>query len=111
VLRRPFESALATPIAMMHEPAAVDRSAIVQGLLQRIEHEAGVRRARGPPAHDPAGIGIDDEGDVDEAGPGLEWSKKRISASPPRTVRAPFSAYGSPFKSGPWPLRHPDIAR
>jgi hypothetical protein len=41
----------------------------------------------------------------------LEWSKKRISASPPRTVRAPFSAYGSPFKSGPWPLRHPDIAR
>jgi hypothetical protein len=34
----------------------MDRSAIVQGLLQRIEHEAGVRRARGPPAHDPAGI-------------------------------------------------------
>src|SRR6476661_4478868 len=31
--------------------------------------------------------------------------------SPPRTVRAPFSAYGSPFKSGPWPLRHRDIAR
>ena len=39
------------------------------------------------------------------------WSKKRMSASPPRTVRAPFSAYGSPFKPGPWPLRHPDIVR
>jgi hypothetical protein len=26
---------------MVHEAAAMDRSAIVQGLLQRIEHEAG----------------------------------------------------------------------
>src|ERR1019366_1563042 len=42
---------------------------------------------------------------------GWQWGKKRISASPPRTVRAPFSAYGSPFKPGPWPLRHPDIVR
>ncbi|GGB13613.1 replicative DNA helicase [Brucella endophytica] len=32
-----------------------------------------------------------------------EWSKKRKCASPPRTVRAPFSAYGSLFKLGPWP--------
>ncbi len=32
-----------------------------------------------------------------------EWSKKRERASPPRTVRAPFSAYGSLFKLGPWP--------
>ena len=31
-----------------------------------------MRRARGPPAHDPAGIGVDDEGDVDEAGPGRD---------------------------------------
>jgi hypothetical protein len=53
---------------MMHEPAAVDRA----GLLQRIEHEGCVRRAGGPPAHDPAGIGVDDEGDVDEAGPGRD---------------------------------------
>jgi len=44
----------------------------MQGLLQRIEHEAGVRRSRGPPADDPAGIGVDDEGDVDEAGPGRD---------------------------------------
>ena len=35
--------------------------------------------------------------------PATEWSKKRRSASPPRTVRAPFSAYGSLFKLGPWP--------
>ena len=32
-----------------------------------------------------------------------KWSKKRICASSPRTVRAPFSAYGSPFNLGPWP--------
>ena len=30
------------------KPAAMDRPSIVQGLLQRIEHEARMRRARGP---------------------------------------------------------------
>jgi hypothetical protein len=63
---------LAAPVAMVHKPAAMDRPPIVQCLLQRIEHEARMRRARGPPAHDPAGVGIDDEGDVDEAGPGRD---------------------------------------
>jgi hypothetical protein len=29
-----------------------------------------------------------------------------VSASPPRTVRAPFGAYGSPFNLGPRPWRH-----
>ncbi|MGY3235182.1 hypothetical protein ACVMAJ_002072 [Bradyrhizobium sp. USDA 4448] len=33
---------------MVHESAAMDQPPIVQGLLQRIEHEARVRRARGP---------------------------------------------------------------
>src|SRR3954453_4820545 len=72
VLRRPFESALAAPVAVVHEPATMDRPPIMQGLLQRIEHEARMRRARGPPAHDPAGIGVDHEGDVDKAGPGRD---------------------------------------
>jgi hypothetical protein len=31
-----------------------------------------MRRTRGPPADDPAGRGIDDKGDVDEAGPGRD---------------------------------------
>src|SRR6187551_3553518 len=34
-----------------------------------------MRRARGPPADDPAGIGVDDKGDVDEAGPGCDISE------------------------------------
>src|SRR5205823_1813594 len=63
---------LATPVAMMHEPATMDRPSIMQCLLQRIEHEACMRRARGPPAHDPAGISIDHEGNIDEAGPGRD---------------------------------------
>ena len=57
---------------MVHEPAAMDRPSIMQSLLQRVEHEAGVRRARHPPADDPPGVGVDDEGDVDEAGPGRD---------------------------------------
>jgi hypothetical protein len=57
---------------MVHEPAAMDWPSIVQGLLQRVEHEAGVRRARHSPAHDPAGISVDHEGDVDKPGPGRD---------------------------------------
>src|SRR5882757_4144631 len=57
---------------MVHEAAAMDRPSIMQRLLQRVEHEAGVRRARDPPAHDPAGIGVDHKGDVDKAGPGRD---------------------------------------
>jgi hypothetical protein len=41
----------------------------------------------------------------------LEWSRKRMSASPPRTVRAPFSAYGSLFNLGPRPWQHHDNGR
>jgi hypothetical protein len=55
----------------MHKAVAVHWPPIVQGLLQRIEHEARMCRARRAPADDAPRIGIDDEGDVDEAGPGL----------------------------------------
>jgi len=45
VLRRPLESTLAASVAVMDQPAALQRTAIMQSLLQRIEHEAGVRGA------------------------------------------------------------------
>jgi len=40
VLRRPLESALATPVAVMHEPAAMHGPPVMQGLFHRIENEA-----------------------------------------------------------------------
>ena len=46
--------------------------AFVQGLLQRVEDEAGMRRPLTPPADDTAGVGVDDEGHVDEARPGRD---------------------------------------
>ncbi|OKO85516.1 hypothetical protein AC630_05655 [Bradyrhizobium sp. AS23.2] len=67
-----FRYVLAAPVAVVHEPATMDRASIMECLLQSIEHEACMRRARGPPAHDPASIGVDDKGDVDEAGPGCD---------------------------------------
>jgi hypothetical protein len=54
---------------MMDEPGTPDGTTLMQGLLQRIEHEAGMSRTRHPPAHDPAGIGVDHEGHIDEPGP------------------------------------------
>jgi hypothetical protein len=49
---------------MMDEPAAWP--AIMDSLLQGVEHEARVRSARDPPADDPAREHVDDEGDIDE---------------------------------------------
>ena len=48
----------------MDEPAAMKGAAVVQSLLQGIEHEAGMRRPADPPADDAAGIGVDHEGHV-----------------------------------------------
>ena len=90
-------------IAVVDEAAALGRPAIMERLLQSVEDEAGLSGAGDQPTDNPAGERVDDEGDVDETLPGREWSRKRVSASPPRTVRAPFSAYGSPFNLGPRP--------
>src|SRR4051794_41433341 len=62
---------------MVHETATLDRPARVQGLLKRVEHEAGVRRPAHPPADDATGIGIDHEGHVDEARPGRHVGEVR----------------------------------
>jgi hypothetical protein len=42
----------------------------MESLLEGVEHEAGMRRAAGPPTDHAAGKDVDDEGDVDEARPG-----------------------------------------
>ena len=42
----------------------------IQRLLQSIQHEVGTCRAGYPPAHDPPGKDVDDEGDIDKALPG-----------------------------------------
>ncbi len=55
------------------------------------------------PADDAPREQVDGGGNIEPTFGGPEWSMKRRCASPPRTVRAPFSAYGSLFKLGPWP--------
>ncbi len=58
-------------VRMVHQP--VEGSfARPQRLLQGGEHEVGVQRARDVPADDVAREGVDDEGDVGEAGPGAD---------------------------------------
>ncbi len=41
---------LATSVALVHKPAEMDRPSIVQGLLECVEHEGDMSRARGPAA-------------------------------------------------------------
>ncbi len=50
---------------MMHQ-FVLCRAALMNGLLQSIQDEAGVCRAACPPTDDPARIYIDHEGDIDE---------------------------------------------
>ena len=69
-LRRPVEAMLAAAIRVMDKAGSLDRPPLMESLLEGVEHEAGMRRAAGPPADDAAGKDVDDEGDVDEAGPG-----------------------------------------
>jgi hypothetical protein len=71
VLRRPLESTLHAALAVVNE-AAVHGSTLVQGLLQGIEDEAGMGRARHPPADNAPGIGVDPEGHIDKAHPGRD---------------------------------------
>ena len=50
----------------MNQAATVDRPAVMKRLLERIQDEAGMCCPAGTPSDDPAGIGVDDEGDIDE---------------------------------------------
>src|SRR3954447_22577607 len=69
VLRRPFDSALHTAITVVDEAAAPDGPALVQSLLQRVQHKTGVSRAADTPADDAPCEDVDDEGDIDKTGP------------------------------------------
>src|SRR4051794_22016396 len=56
---------LHTAIAVVNEAAAPDRPALVQSLLQRIQHKAGVSRAGDTPADDTPREDVDDKGDIE----------------------------------------------
>jgi hypothetical protein len=55
----------------------MDGLSVMKGLLQCVEHEAGMGCPTDPPAHDPSCVGIDYKGDVDEAGPGRDVGEVR----------------------------------
>src|SRR4051812_14255173 len=63
---------LHTAITVMDQAAAPDGPALVQGLLQRVQHEAGVSRAGDTPTDDTPRKDVDDEGDIDKTGPGRD---------------------------------------
>lgn len=60
---------LRAAVAMVHQAAAMSRPSLVKSLLQRIQHEAGMSGPVHPSADDAAGIGVDQEGQIDEARP------------------------------------------
>ena len=67
----------------MNEAAAAGRPSVMERLFQGVQYEVGVRRPAGSPTDDPPGIGVDDESDIDEAGPGRDIGKIRE----PQTAR------------------------
>lgn len=62
-------------IGVMDQPVQVGAAAPLpgpQGLLQGIEDQAGPHGNGSPPAQDPPGVSVDDERDIDHAGPGRD---------------------------------------
>ena len=57
---------------MMDQAAPMRRPSLMKGLLQRIQHEVGVRCSADAPAHDAPGVGVDHEGHINESGPGAD---------------------------------------
>jgi hypothetical protein len=55
----------------------------MERLFESVQDKVGMRRSAGPPADDPPRVGVDDEGDIDEAGPGRDIGK----IGQPQTVR------------------------
>jgi hypothetical protein len=53
---------------MVDEATAIGGPWVMKRLLQGIQDKVGMRSPAGPPADDPPSIGVDDEGDIDEAG-------------------------------------------
>jgi hypothetical protein len=68
-------------VRMRDQFRVMARTALVQGLLESIEDELGLPGPRDPPANDPVGEGVDDEG---WRGPWPRWG--RVS---PGTTRSP----------------------
>lgn len=66
---------LNAPVAVMDQAIIRAGPASMDSLLQGIEDKAGRRRRTDLPAHDPARIGIDHEGDIDEACPSVDVGK------------------------------------
>ena len=87
-LGEPFRVAkrevLPPAIRVVDEPAALDGTALMQGLLQGIEHKAGVSGPGDPPADDAARKGVNDEGDVDKSRPSRDVGE----VADPQGVRA-----------------------
>ena len=54
---------------MVNQTSTVDGAAIIEGLLQSIEHKSRVRGAAGTPANDPPVEDINDESHINEAVP------------------------------------------
>ena len=61
----------------MNEVAAASGPSVMERLFESVQDKVGMRRSAGPPADDPPRIGVDDEGDIDEAGPGRDIGEIR----------------------------------
>ena len=68
---------LGAAIAMMNEAAAAGRPSVMKRLFQSVQDKVRGGCPAGPPTDDPPGVGVDDEGDIDEAGPGRDIGEIR----------------------------------
>ena len=70
------DGSVTAPIGMVRQGIS-RRLALVQGLLQRIQHEVRLHAATDPPAHDTPGVHVHHEGHIEPALPGGDVGEVR----------------------------------
>ncbi len=68
---------LRSAIRMMHKPGFAGWPSLMEGLLERVQDEAGMGSPADPPSHDAPRVGVDDEGYIDEPRPRRASSEVR----------------------------------
>ena len=92
------ERVLRSAVVVMDQPGQVGVAFAPpgpDGLLERVQDDAGGHRGGGPPAEDPAGVGVDDERDVDPARPGRDIGQ----VGHPQPVRRRRGEVAAPTRS------------
>ena len=73
----------------------------MERLFESVQDKVGISCSAGPPADDPPRVGVDDEGDIDEASPGRDIGKNRPATDGQARKRGTVGSHGPADRGSP----------